>query len=189
MREWKEKRGVMSHYERQAAIYNVQYVDEQNDKIEDILKDMKFDSDELVLDIGCGPGFIFQHINKKVRLLVGADVSLNALRETKKHTKKMLNIVLIRADADNTPFPENIFNKVFAITVLQNMPNPTKTITELKRIAKTEAIFALTGLKKKFTKESFVELLERSHLRIVTLKTNNKLKDIVAVCTNINEKL
>jgi ubiquinone/menaquinone biosynthesis C-methylase UbiE len=185
MCEWKEKRGAIKHYDRQATIYDKQYVVEQNIKIEDTLKGMKFDSNECILDLGCGTGFLFHHINKKVGLLVGADVSLNALRVAKKRTKKMLNIALIRADADNTPFPEAIFDKVFAITVLQNMPDPTKTIIEMKRTSKSKAILAMTGLKKKFTKESFMDILERMQLRIIALNTNNELKDLVAVCTKL----
>ena len=104
---------------------------------------------------------------------------------TAAHTKNRSNIVLIRADADNTPFLDHIFDKVFAITVLQNMPDPMKTITEMKRVGKPQAIFAVTGLKKKFTQESFVALLERAWLKVVTLNTNQRLKGHVAVCTNL----
>jgi ubiquinone/menaquinone biosynthesis C-methylase UbiE len=189
MCEWKEKRGTIKHYDRQATIYDKQYVVEQNIKIEDTLKGMKFGSNERILDLGCGTGFLFNYIDKKAGLLVGADVSVNALRVAKKRTKEMLNIALIRADADNTPFPEAIFDKVFAITVLQNMPDPTKTIIEMKRISKSKAILAMTGLKKKFTKESFMDILERMQLRIIALNTNNELKDLVAVCTKLEKNV
>jgi ubiquinone/menaquinone biosynthesis C-methylase UbiE len=184
MREWKQKRGAMRHYDRQATIYDLLYVGEQNAKIEDILKLLKFDSNELVLDLGCGTGFLFQHINKNVGFLVGVDVSQNALKEAKKRTKNSSNIALVRADADNTPFKYHIFNKVFAVTVLQNMPDPIKTLTEMKRIGKPEAVFAVTGLKKKFKPESFVDLLERTYLKIFTLNTSQRLKGYIAVCRN-----
>ncbi len=184
MREWKEKLGAMRHYDRQSTIYDAQYEVEQNTKIEYTFKNMKFDSNEIVLDLGCGTGLLFKYINKKVGLLVGIDIALNALEEAKKWIKNTTNIAIIRADADNTPFPDHIFNKVIAITVLQNMPDPTKTMIEMKRIGKTEAIFAVTGLKKKFKKESFIKLLELVHLKILTLNTNNKLNDIMAICSN-----
>jgi ubiquinone/menaquinone biosynthesis C-methylase UbiE len=185
MREWKEKRGTIRHYDQQAIVYDVQYLGEQNAKIEDILNSIRLGSNELVLDLGCGTGFLFQHINKRVELLVGIDVSSRVLREAKKRTKNMPNIVLIRADADYTPFPDHIFDRIFAITLLQNMPNPMKTITEMKRIGKPQAIFAITGLKKKFTTKSFVDILERARLKAVTLNTNQRLKGHVAVCTNL----
>ena len=185
MQEWNEKRGTMRHYDQQAAIYDRQYLGEQNSKIEDILNHMKLGLNEVVLDLGCGTGFLFEHIHKRVEFLVGIDLSQNALREAKKRTKSLSNIELIRADADNTPFPSSIFDKVFAITVLQNMPDPTKTIAEMKRTGKRQAIFAVTGLKKKFTQKSFVALLKRSRLKVVTLNTNPLLKGHVAVCINV----
>jgi ubiquinone/menaquinone biosynthesis C-methylase UbiE len=187
MREWKEKRGTMRHYDQQAAIYDVQYVGEQDAKIEDILNSMKLGSNEFVLDLGCGTGFLFQHIAKRVGLLVGIELSSEALRESKKHTKNMPNIVLVRADADYTPFPDRIFDKVFAITLLQNMPDPMKTITEMKRIGKPQAIFAVTGLKKKFTQESFFDILKKARLKVSALESDERLKGHVAVCTNAEQ--
>lgn len=184
MREWKEKQKTIRHYDQQAKIYDVQYVGEQNAKIEDVLNNIKFGSNDLALDLGCGTGFLFQHIFQKVGLLVGVDLSQKALIQAKKRTKNMPNTVLVRADADNTPFPDQIFDKAFAITVLQNMPKPKKTIIELKRIAKPQAVFAVTGLKKKFTAESFVDLLESAHLIVVKLNTDKELKGYVAVCKN-----
>ena len=175
----------MRHYDRQAAIYDVQYLGEQNAKIEGILNNIKFGSNEFVLDLGCGTGFLFQHIAKRVGLLVGIELSSEALREAKKHTKNMPNIVLVRADADYTPFPDHIFDKVFTITLLQNMPEPTKTIIEMKRIGKPQAVFAVTGLKKKFTTKSFVDLLERARLKVVALNTNQRLKGHIVICTNL----
>ena len=185
MRQWKEKRGAMRHYDQQAAIYDVQYLGEQNAKIEDALSITELKPNELVLDLGCGTGFLFQHIDKTIRLLVGLDISSNVLREAKKRIKTLSNVALVRAEADNTPFPDNIFDKVFAITLLQNMPEPTKTIIEMKRIGKPQAVFAVTGIKKKFTTKSFVNLLERARLKVVTLTTNQRLKGHVAVCTNL----
>jgi hypothetical protein len=64
------------------------------------------------------------------------------------------------------------------------MPNPMKTITEMKRIGKAQAIFAITGLKKKFTKESFTDLLKKAQLKVSALNTDQRLKGHIAVCTN-----
>jgi ubiquinone/menaquinone biosynthesis C-methylase UbiE len=135
--------------------------------------------------LGCGTGFLFKHINKTVRLLVGLDISPKALREAKKRTKNLQNIALVCADADNTPFPDHAFDRIFAITLLQNMPDPTKTILEMKRVGKPQAVFAVTGLKKKFTTKSFVDILELARLKVVALNTNQRLKGHVAVCTNL----
>ena len=122
-------------------------------------------------------------INNQAKFLVGLDLSQMALQEAKKHTKNMTNVAIILADADNTPFPDNTFDKVFAITVLQNMPDPTKTISEMKRVSKSQATIAVTGFKKKFTQESFVALLESARLKVSLLESNEQLKGNIAICT------
>jgi ubiquinone/menaquinone biosynthesis C-methylase UbiE len=186
MQEWNKKRKTMRHYDRQAKIYDAQYLEEQNAKIEDALNGMELGSNDLILDLGCGTGFLFPHVDK-TSLLVGIDASSKALQVAKNRTKKLSNTVLVRADADNTPFPDHIFDRVFAITLLQNMPNSTQTILEMRRVSKPEAVFILTGLKKKFTQEGFVDLLNRTNLKISTLTTDEQLKGYVAVCTNLQE--
>jgi len=183
MQEWKEKRSNIRHYDRQATIYNVQYVREQDTKIEDVLNNLKFQSNELVLDLGCGTGFLFRHIKKQAEFLVGLDLSQKVLQEAKKRTKNMTNVALILADADNTPFPDRTFDKIFAITVLQNMPDHTKTLSEMKRVGKSQATFAVTGFKKTFTQESFVALLENAQLKVSLLEPNKQLKGHIAICT------
>lgn len=185
MKEWKEKLATIHHYDRQAAIYDVQYSGEQKSKIEDILKNIELNTNEQILDLGCGTGFLFQYIPQKVEFFVGVDISLNALKEAKKRIKNMFNIALIRADADNTPFSDSTFDKIFAITVLQNMPKPVKTISEMIRVGKQEAIFAVTGLKKKYTQKSFVKTLEKAKLKVVSLNSSQQLKGYVALCRNV----
>jgi len=186
MQNWKQKRGTMQHYDLQASIYDKQYLGEQNAKIDAALKNINFSSEELILDIGCGTGFLFSHVNKKVGLLVGAELSLQALHEAKKRTKSMSNVFLVQADADNLPFPDNIFEGAFVVSVLQNMPKPSKTLTEMKRACKSQAQFVVTGLKKKFTQKNFVNILESVQLRILDFTIKQQLKDYVAVCTNEN---
>jgi demethylmenaquinone methyltransferase/2-methoxy-6-polyprenyl-1,4-benzoquinol methylase len=188
MQEWKEKRQVLEHYDREAEIYDVQYFGEQKIKIEYILKSIKIKSKDLVLDLGCGTGFLFQQIRDGIGFFVGLDISVKSLQKARNRVKNISNVYLVRGDADNIPFPDKIFDKIFAITVLQNMPDPIKTIIEIKRSGKAQAIFILTGLKKKFTLKSFIDLLEKSELKMVTLNSNELLKGNVVVCINTLKK-
>jgi ubiquinone/menaquinone biosynthesis C-methylase UbiE len=185
MPEWNEKRRNIRHYDQQAQVYDSRYMEEQNAKIENALSGMRLKSDGLVLDMGCGTGFLLHHINKSTKLIVGLDISSKLLQEAKKHTKNLSNVLLVRADADNTPFPDRLFDKAFAVTLLQNMPDFTTTILEMKRISKPETVFVVTGLKKKFTQESFLDLLEQAQLKVSTMMTKEHLKDYVAICTNV----
>jgi ubiquinone/menaquinone biosynthesis C-methylase UbiE len=184
MQKWKEKKRNLRHYNEQAIIYDSQYIDEQNKKFKEILKEMNFRSNELILDLGCGTGFLFKHIEKKVELYIGLDISQKVLFQAKKRIKEKAKKILIRADADNTPFPDQSFDKIFAITIIQNMPEAKKTINEIKRISKPQAVIAVSGLKKSFTKKSFVELLQSSGLKLRVLKNHEEIKDHLALCTH-----
>ena len=157
-------------------------MDEQKEKSEELLKFLKLEQRDWVLDLGCGTGFLFNYISEKVELLLGLDISEKALKLAKKSLKCLSNVFLVCADADNMPFPDNIFDKVFAITVLQNMPEPKRTVEEIKRKSKPNSMLAVTGLKKKFTQKKYVSLLESTQLKIISLHSNQKLKDYIAVC-------
>jgi len=172
----------MRHYNHLAPVYDTQYSEEQNAKIKVALNNTKLSQNELILDMGCGTGILFQHVAKSAKLLVGIDISSKILQETKKHTKQLPNTAIIRADADYTPFQNQTFDQVFAITLLQNMPNPLKTILEIKRVTKPQSTIIITGLKKKFTQEHFIKILNKAELKISTLKTNPQLKGYLAIC-------
>jgi hypothetical protein len=70
---------------------------------------------------------------------------------------------------------------VFAFTVLQNMPKPAETLTELKRTAKCNGAIVATGLKKAFSLEAFEALLRQADLRVVSITDDAALKCYVAI--------
>jgi len=174
----------MRHYNHLAQVYDAQYAEEQNAKIEAALNNTKLSQNELILDVGCGTGLLFQHVAKSTKLVAGIDNSSKILQEAKKRTKQLPNAAVIRADADYTPFQNQTFDQVFVITLLQNMPNSLKTLREIKRVSKPQSTIVVTGLKKKFTQERFIKLLNKAGLKISTLKTNPQLKGHLAICKN-----
>jgi len=185
MNQWSKKRNIMQRYDLTAHIYNKRYAEEQTEKIEAALQGFKIEKCRIVLDAGCGTGILFNHIANTAETIVGLDISRKILLQAKEHAKKLSNIHLIWADADNMPLKENIFNYVFGITILQNMPNPGKTLNEIRRVAKEDAAFVVTGLKKTFIREGFEGLLRNAGFNIVALKDED-LKCYVAVCTKLS---
>ena len=172
----------MLHYDQTAASYEAQYAKEQDAKIEAALSGVYLKENSLILDMGCGTGLLFPHIADKTRFLVGIDTSAKLLKQAQKRARQHLNITLIRADADHTPFKNQTFHILFAITLLQNMPDPTATLKEMGRITKPEATIVLTALKKRFTRRAITQLLKKTRLEITTLKTTPKIKDHIIKC-------
>jgi ubiquinone/menaquinone biosynthesis C-methylase UbiE len=182
MDEWRKKRDIMLHYNQTAASYDALYAKEQSAKIEAALGTVALKKDSLMLDMGCGTGLLFPHIADKSRLLVGVDVSNRLLKQAQKRAKQHANITLVQADADHTPFKNRSFHNVFAITLLQNTPNPTATLREIVRIAKPEATIMLTILKKKSSRKLIEELLEKAQVDLTPLETGAEIKDHIITC-------
>ncbi len=163
----------------------MRYAEEQAAKIKAALKSVNMEKHGLVLDAGCGTGLLFGYIADKAEITVGIDISRKILLQAKKRTGNFPNVCLIWADADNMPLKENIFSRVFAITLIQNTPNPVKTLNEIKRVTNDEALIVITGLKKTFGLESFKKLLQDAGLNVASLK-NDSLKCYVAICTKLS---
>ena len=179
MSVWGRKLSAMKHYDAVAKIYDLQYGREQRMKMEFALKNLRLKSKSLVLDVGCGTGLLFDYLPNKVEFLVGIDISKNILREAKRKLENKNNVFLIQADADYLPLQDGIFDAVFAITLLQNMPSPGTTLKEMKRVAKSGALILVTGLKKSFEFEEFRRILENFLLEKIW--NMEDLKDYIAL--------
>lgn len=181
MRDWDKKREVMRSYNRSATAYDAQYAEEQDAKMEAALSHVVLMENSLVLDAGCGTGLLFEHIGEPVKLLVGLDISLRILKEAKNRVKRFPKATIVRADADFMPFPNRVFDRVFAITLLQNTPNPLLTLQEMERVGKRHSVMVVTGLKKEFSQNAFKRLLKEAGLEASIKKTDSRVKGYVAV--------
>ena len=165
MAAWKEKRKIMGRYNTTAESYNEQYEDEQRRKYRKALENVEVNGKNL-LDVGCGSGLFFQEVAGDAHIIVGIDVSLKLLRKAKSQAKKLPAVFVVQADADHLPFRDNFFGGIFVFTVLQNMPQPAQTLTELKRLAAVGSRVVATGLKKTYALDKFMDLLEDSGMQI-----------------------
>ena len=182
MAGWDKKREIMHRYDVTAHMYDMRYAEEQKAKIEAALRNLTIGKRDFVLDAGCGTGLLFGYVACRAEMIVGFDISKKTLLQAKEHVKDFSNVHLMLADADNMPLKEGVFSHVFAFTLIQNMPDPVRTLNEANRIAKPEGAIVVTGLKSIFSRKSFEELLQNAGLKIVALEDED-LKCYVAVCT------
>ena len=182
MTGWEQKRRHMRYYNRIASSYNMRYAEEQDLKIDAALKRLELESHDSVLDLGCGTGILVSRMHNAVQVAVGLDVSKGMLKEIEGSVKDSSNVHFIIADVDHTPIRSEYFDMVFAITLLQNMPNSYVTLQEAKRVAKRDAPVIVTGLKKCFTKDSFIYLLKGAGFNTRLLEIDENLKCHIAIC-------
>jgi ubiquinone/menaquinone biosynthesis C-methylase UbiE len=170
-----------------ANIYDLRYKEEQVAKYAAAIDSLKKKRFVYVLDVGCGTGLLFDHIIERVESIVGIDISRKTLLRAKKReadSPKAINLIL--ADADSIPLKARIFNCTFAVTIIQNSPNPVKTLNEMVRVSRDDAVIIVTGLKKIFSKEAFEGLLLKVGMCIMTLKDEEGLECYVATCRKMN---
>jgi ubiquinone/menaquinone biosynthesis C-methylase UbiE len=188
MSEWKRKRAIMRRYDLTAHMYDMRYAEEQEAKFDAAIKSLKIGNYGKVLDVGCGTGLLFRHVTFKTETVVGLEISRKTLLKAKERAENFRNVHLVMADADFMPFKNGAFYIIFAFTLIQNMPNPAKTLKEIKRVARDDAYVIISGLKKVFSLQTFENLLQNAGLKIVSLKEKN-LKCYVAICSKNSKKL
>jgi ubiquinone/menaquinone biosynthesis C-methylase UbiE len=177
---WKDKRKIMQRYDVTAEMYDERYAQEQKRKYKKALENV-YVADKTVLDVGCGSGLFFKEVAAQARLVIGVDVSRKLLNKAKEQGSAFSNTAVLQADADHLPFRDGLFGAVFAFTVLQNVPKPTETLNELKRVAKMGDKVVVTGLKKAFPLSSFIDLLDDSGLKVVAFVDDEAINCYVAV--------
>ena len=183
---WSIKRSIIEYYDRLADIYDSLYGGEQKAKIKVIFKVMNVEAGRLVLDIGCGTGLLMEYLVADSGCLVGVDLSVKSLRRARERLRRLgaeQDVLLIRADAENLPFRSEVFDKIFALTLLQNTPSPRRALREIIRVAKDKSQAIVTGLRKYFTIDEFrglissfgeYELFPESHDFIAVLKVDKQ---------------
>lgn len=161
----------------------MRYRDEQTAKIKAVLKMILIDTHDRVMDAGCGTGLLFDHISGKAKMIIGLDISRKTLNRAKERANKFPNTHLILADADYIPIKKDVFNFLFALTLIQNMPSPSETLKEIRRVTMEKANLVITGLKTRFSREEFMKILSNAGLKPKTL-TSKSQKYHVAICRN-----
>lgn len=174
----------MRYYNRIAPIYNALYREEQGLKMEVALDHLELPRRGLILDLGCGTGLLASTAFRgEARIIVGLDTSKGMLSLVDPAVRGAANVHLVLADADHAPFRPECFDAVFALTLLQNMPNPRETLREMSRLAKLDAPIIVTGLKARFAPDSFTRLLKDSKLEARLLETDDCVKCHIALCS------
>jgi ubiquinone/menaquinone biosynthesis C-methylase UbiE len=179
---WSRKHTVRDSYDATSEGYEELYSEEQNRKFQHAIENVN-SKGKVVMDAGCGSGLFFSHVAAQANLVVGVDISLRLLQKAKLLSRGFGNVEVVLADVDHLPFKGSVFGVVFAFTVLQNMPKPSETVSELKRISTFDAKMVLTGLKKAFELGKFMEVLEGSGMPLVAFVDEDSINCYIATLT------
>lgn len=97
-----------------------------------------------VLDLGCGNGRLLELLKDKKIDYIGVDGSGNLIKIAQ---EKYPRNKFLLADAFSLPFPDNSFDKVFAIAILHHIPSKEYRLCflkEVKRVLQSDGLLILT---------------------------------------------
>lgn len=99
--------------------------------------------DGLILDIACGSGYGLNILIDPKRKLVGADISISALRYAKKKYGENKTL-LVRVNAEKLPFNRDSFDAVVSFETIEHLKYPELFLQEIKRVLKSGGMLIIS---------------------------------------------
>lgn len=99
---------------------------------------------EPILELGCGTGHWSEFLSKRSFTVEALDISDAMLAVST--GKNIANVRFSRGDASHLPFPDQSFNTLISITMLEFTNDPPKVIAEMHRVLKPGGILILGSL-------------------------------------------
>ena len=151
-----DKREVRENYDDLGGgLYDIRYEEEQSRKYDIALQVTSPGGDDLLLDDGCGTGMFLKCVDSPC---VGLDISGKLIAVAKERLKP--NHHLLQGDSEHLPFRNRVFYIVYAITLIQNLPDKEFAVSEMRRVSRDKATLFVTALKVAFHREYLSGLLE-----------------------------
>lgn len=183
------KKLVIAKYNSTWKSYDELYGEEQKRKYEAILRKLSIKdyTGKIIIDIGCGTGSFICKIACKSRSIIGIDISENMLREAeRKIGNYKWKVSLILADAENIPVKKKCIDYAFAITLIQNLPNPEKFLDETHRILKKNGRTVITAIKRMYSQREIESLIEATgKFKALDKIEREDVKDIIIFCIKV----
>lgn len=151
------------------------------------IRQLSIEAHDSILEIGMGNGFFVKEIlcNDKTIRYCGCDYSQTMVEEAMLLNEEYINngqACFIKANADQMPFDNEIFDKVLTVNTIYFWKNVEIILSEIKRVLKPNGLFILSLRPKSvmdrlpiiqygfqtFSKSSCIQILRRNGFEIIS---------------------
>ena len=131
-----------------------------------------------VLDLACGPGFVSLEFAKRVKAVVGVDLTREMLKQARAlaRKEKIPNVSFRRADATRLPFRDGAFDLVVTRASFHHFPEPGQVLQEMARVLKRSGRILISDNtsrddpEKRRRQNALEKLRDASHVEMLPLK-------------------
>lgn len=103
---------------------------------EEAIDMLDIQSDDVVLDVGCGTGFATEGLLQRTEHIHGLDQSPHQLEKAFEKFGKRGSVQFYLGDAERLPFEDGRFDVVWSSGSIEYWPNPVRALEELRRVGK-----------------------------------------------------
>jgi SAM-dependent methyltransferase len=126
---------------------------------------LKYIKNGRILDVGCGDGFFLKYLEEKGWKVCGVEPGEVGAR----YAREVLGIEVFTGNLEDANFPDNCFDAVSLYAVFEHLPDPIKTLKEIKRILKPGGILFISvpnfgGLESRIFRERWLAVKAPTHL-------------------------
>jgi len=103
------------------------------------------ESDDRVLDVGCGTGFGTEGLLQHTEDVYGLDQSPHQLEKAWAKLGKHDPVTFTFGDAERLPYQDDSFDKVWSSGSIEYWPNPVDALREIRRVTKPGGRVLIVG--------------------------------------------
>ena len=97
-----------------------------------------------ILELGCGSGDMLVSLMAADKPVTGVDLSGEMLMRAARRLRDAAHVDLLQADTRCLPFPEQAYNVVVTMGVIEYVPDPMQMLREIARVLRPGGVLALT---------------------------------------------
>lgn len=110
------------------------------------LKHLDIQSDDVILDVGCGGGININRMAEKAKKVYGVDYSIESVKLSREVNREYIEqgkVEVLEGNVQSLPFDDESFDIVTAFETIYFWPDIEKCFGEVKRVIKPGGIFLI----------------------------------------------